>query len=95
MLDGETRSSALAERDRGGDDEILVGLSRADGRAIFDMLFRHIDSTPRLHCRVEWRPNTSTFWDDRCTQHHAVWDDRPHTRRGERVPVLDDRAPAA
>lgn len=73
----------------------IVGLSRSESRAILDMLFRHIDSTPRLYCRVEWRPNTLTFWDNRCTQHHAVWDYRPYSRRGERVSVVDDRPPSA
>jgi len=73
----------------------IAGLSRPESRALLDMLFRHIDSTPRLCCRVEWRPNTLTFWDNRCTQHHAVWDYYPHSRRGERVSVVDDRPPSA
>jgi taurine dioxygenase len=72
----------------------IVGLARNESRAILDMLFRHIDSTPKLYCRVEWQPNTLTFWDNRCTQHHAVWDYHPYTRRGERVSVVDDRPPA-
>jgi taurine dioxygenase len=73
----------------------IVGLSRSESRAILDMLFRHIDSTPRLYCRVEWRPNTLTFWDNRCTQHHAVWDYSPASRYGERVSVLGDERPSA
>jgi taurine dioxygenase len=73
----------------------IVGLSRTESRAILDLLYRHIDSTPRLHCRVEWRPNTLTFWDNRCTQHHAVWDYHPHTRYGERVSVLGEQRPSA
>ena len=73
----------------------IVGLSPRESRAILDMLFRHIDSTPKLYCRVAWEPGTLTFWDNRCTQHHAVWDYKPHTRRGERVSVLDGRAPSA
>jgi taurine dioxygenase len=73
----------------------IVGLSRPESRAVLDMLFRHIDSTPRLYGRVEWQPNTLTFWDNRCTQHHAVWDYYPHSRYGERVSILDDRPPAA
>lgn len=72
----------------------IAGLSRSESRAILDMLFRHIDSTPKLYCRVEWQPNTLTFWDNRCTQHHAVWDYQPYTRRGERVSVVDDRPPS-
>jgi taurine dioxygenase len=73
----------------------IVGLSRAESRALLDLLFRHIDSTPRLYCRVQWRPNTLTFWDNRCTQHHAVWDYHPHSRTGERVSVLGDERPRA
>ena len=72
----------------------IKGLSRTESRAVLDMLFRHIDSTPRLLCRVTWEPNTLTFWDNRCTQHHAVWDYWPHSRYGERVSIVGDDAPA-
>jgi len=58
------------------------------------MLYRHIDSTLKLYCRVEWQPNTLTFWDNRCTQHHAVWDYYPHSRYGERVSILGNQAPS-
>ena len=73
----------------------IVGLSSAESRAVLDMLYRHIDSTPRLWCRVEWRPKTLTFWDNRCTQHHAVWDYYPHSRYGERVSIVGGARPAA
>ena len=73
----------------------IVGLSAAESRAVLEMLYRHIDSTPRLWCRVEWRPKTLTFWDNRCTQHHAVWDYYPHSRYGERVSIVGDVRPAA
>jgi taurine dioxygenase len=43
---------------------------------------------------VQWQPNTLTFWDNRCTQHHAVWDYHPETRYGERVSIVGER-PAA
>ena len=72
----------------------ILGVTRRESRALLDMLFSHIDSTPRLYCRVEWAPGTLTFWDNRCTQHHAVWDYYPHSRYGERVSIVDDRAPS-
>ncbi len=72
----------------------IVGLTPTESRSILDMLYRHIATTPRLHCHVEWEPNTLTFWDNRCTQHHAVWDYYPETRRGERVSVVGDKRPS-
>ena len=73
----------------------IAGLSSAESRALLEMLYRHIDSTPRLWCRVSWRPNTLTFWDNRCTQHHAVWDYFPETRYGERVSIVGGPRPSA
>jgi taurine dioxygenase len=72
----------------------IKGLSARESSALLDMLFRHIDSTVKLYCRVEWTPGTLTFWDNRCTQHHAVWDYHPHSRYGERVSILGTEAPA-
>ena len=71
----------------------IAGLSRAESKALLNMLYRHIDSTPRLWCRVEWAPNTLTFWDNRCTQHHAIWDYYPHSRYGERVSIMGKERP--
>jgi taurine dioxygenase len=71
----------------------IVGLTARESRALLDMLFSHISTTPRLQCRVTWEPNTLTLWDNRCTQHHAVWDYYPYSRRGERVSVQGDEGP--
>ena len=73
----------------------IVGLGRAESRAVLDMLYQHVATTPRLWCRVDWKPNTLTFWDNRCTQHHAVWDYFPNSRYGERVSIVGDQRPAA
>lgn len=73
----------------------IVGLHRWESRALLDMLFGLLQREPKLHCRVQWQPNTLTFWDNRCTQHQAVWDYFPHARYGERVSIVGDRAPAA
>lgn len=73
----------------------IKGLAPAESRAILQFLFNHIASTPRLYCRVEWQPNTLTFWDNRCTQHHAVWDYYPHSRYGERVTIVGTQRPKA
>ncbi|MFT7130816.1 MAG: taurine dioxygenase, partial [Gammaproteobacteria bacterium] len=73
----------------------IKGLKKWESRALLDALFRHIDSTPRLVCRVAWEPGTLTFWDNRCTQHHAVWDYFPHSRYGERVSIVGRERPCA
>ncbi|MEK9871170.1 MAG: TauD/TfdA family dioxygenase, partial [Gammaproteobacteria bacterium] len=72
----------------------IKGLKPFESRAILDLLFNHIAKTPKLTCRVNWQPNTLTFWDNRCTQHHAVWDYYPHSRYGERVSIIANERPA-
>ncbi len=71
----------------------IVQLSRQESRAILDLLFAHIKS-PILSCRVRWTPGTLVFWDNRCTQHHAVWDYFPHSRYGVRVTINGTRPQA-
>jgi len=73
----------------------IKGLAGWESKALLNALFEHIATTPRLTCRVEWEPNTLTFWDNRCTQHHAIWDYWPATRHGERVSILGNQRPAA
>jgi len=72
----------------------IKGLTPVESRTLLDMLFRQIDSTPKLYCRVEGEPNTLAFWDNRCTQHHAVWDYYPASRYGERVSIVGTDRPA-
>ncbi len=69
----------------------IKGLKAFESDALLEMLFAHIATTPSLTCRVSWQPNTLTFWDNRCTQHHAVWDYHPETRYGERVSIVGER----
>jgi taurine dioxygenase len=65
--------------------------SRAESDAFLEMLWRHIESHVEFQCRVRWRENTLTFWDNRVTQHHSVWDYYPHARQGRRVSILGPR----
>jgi taurine dioxygenase len=73
----------------------IKGMKRWESRMLLNGLFQHIQTEVRLPCRVEWRPNTLTFWDNRCTQHHAIWDYYPHSRHGERVSIVGTERPAA
>jgi len=72
----------------------IVQLSRVESRALLDMLFGLVASEPMLSCRVRWTPNTLVFWDNRCTQHHAIWDYYPHSRYGQRVSINGQRPQA-
>lgn len=65
--------------------------SRAESDAMLEFLWRHIENHVEFQCRVRWRPNTLTFWDNRVTQHHAVWDYYPYSRYGQRVSIVGER----
>ena len=69
-------------------------LSRSESAALLKLLYAHIEN-PRWQCRVRWQPNTVTMWDNRCLQHHAVWDYYPHARYAERVTVQCAAPPVA
>jgi len=65
-------------------------LRKNESDALLEMLYRHVE-TPELHCRFKWRANSVAFWDNRATQHHAMFDYFPHRRYGHRVTVCGDR----
>ncbi len=73
----------------------IKGLAPWESRMLLQGLTQHIATTPSLVGRVTWQPNTLTFWDNRCTQHHSVWDYQPHSRYGERVSIVGTVRPAA
>ncbi|WP_411139523.1 TauD/TfdA dioxygenase family protein [Streptomyces sp. x-80] len=72
----------------------IVQLSRGESRALLDLLFGLVASEPLLSCRVRWAPNTLVFWDNRCTQHHAIWDYYPHSRHARRISINGGRPQA-
>ncbi len=69
----------------------INGLSRSESDAVLEMLWRHVETHLEFQCRVRWTPNTLVFWDNRCTQHHAVWDYYPYSRYGQRVSIVGER----
>jgi taurine dioxygenase len=66
----------------------LKGVSGREGSHLLEMLFRHIETSPEIQCRVRWQADTLVIWDNVATQHHAVWDYYPHSRYAERVSAL-------
>ena len=65
-------------------------LDSHESDAILKMLYKHI-ATPEFSCRFRWNTNSVAFWDNRCTQHRALWDYYPGMRHGYRVAVCGDR----
>ena len=68
----------------------ILGVSRDESDGILHYLYDHM-ANPLFQCRYRWRENSIAFWDNRCVQHHAMWDYWPHTRSGHRVTVKGDR----
>lgn len=69
----------------------IKGLSAQESDGLLEILWRHLETNPAFQCRVRWEPNTLTLWDNRCVQHHAVWDYYPYSRVGERVSIIGGR----
>ena len=65
-------------------------LRKHESDALLEMLYRHVE-TPEFQCRFKWQPNSVAFWDNRCAQHHAMFDYFPHRRYGHRVTVCGDK----
>lgn len=68
----------------------IRGVTATESEALLRLLFEHIKN-PNFHCRFQWQPDSVALWDNRCTQHMAVWDYFPETRSGIRVTVKGDR----
>jgi len=68
----------------------INGLEPAESKALLEFLYRH-QQRPEFQVRFRWSENAIAFWDNRCTQHFALWDYWPHERKGHRVTVKGER----
>ncbi len=68
----------------------IKGMKEAESRPLLEMLFG-LANLPEYQCRLQWRPNTIAFWDNRVVLHYAVHDYFPQRRRMERVTIAGDR----
>jgi taurine dioxygenase len=64
-------------------------LQQSESDTVLQMLFEHIEQ-PEFQCRFQWQSGSIAFWDNRCAQHHALWDYYPNHRRGLRVTIKGD-----
>jgi taurine dioxygenase len=68
----------------------IPDLRKEESDAVLGFLYAHVKN-PNFQVRFRWRRNSMAFWDNRCTQHFAVWDYFPETRSGFRVTVAGDK----
>jgi alpha-ketoglutarate-dependent taurine dioxygenase len=68
----------------------IAGIPPDEKRRHAAYLYQHAEN-PLFQCRFRWTENAIAFWDNRCTQHRAMWDYWPHTRSGNRVTVKGER----
>jgi taurine dioxygenase len=69
-------------------------LPERESRGVLDFLYDHLES-PLYQMRFHWEAHSIAFWDNRCTQHYAVWDYYPATRSGYRVQIEGQKPIAA
>ena len=70
----------------------IDGLPKDESRALLEFLFEHVES-PEWQMRFRWRKDSIAFWDNRCTQHRAIWDYWPHERLGYRIQITGTQPP--
>lgn len=63
-------------------------LAPAESDAVLKFLFDHC-ANEYFQVRFRWEPHSVAFWDNRCTQHLAIWDYFPQVRSGYRVQIED------
>lgn len=61
-----------------------------EGQAVLKFLYDHCER-PEWSTRFHWEKDMVAFWDNRCTQHLAIFDYFPHLRSGIRVQIAGDR----
>jgi taurine dioxygenase len=68
----------------------IEGVSARESEALLRMLFEHM-AQPEFQVRWRWSAGTVAFWDNRWTQHCALADYFPASRRVRRVTILGER----
>ncbi|MGH8139889.1 MAG: TauD/TfdA dioxygenase family protein [Steroidobacteraceae bacterium] len=69
-------------------------LPAAESAELLQLLYRHLEK-PDFQVRFRWEPHSIAFWDNRCTQHLAVWDYYPNVRSGYRIQIRGSNPPFA
>ena len=68
----------------------LDGFSSAESEALLGFFHRHCQQ-PEFQVRYHWTNDTIGMWDNRCTQHKVVADNRGALRKMERLTLAGER----
>ena len=68
-------------------------LAAEESEAVLRFLYEHI-TKPDFQIRFQWRAHSIAFWDNRCTQHKAIWDYYPNVRSGYRIQIKGSAPPS-
>jgi taurine dioxygenase len=75
-----------------GQTTCINELSPRESEAVLAFLFDLIEQ-PEWQVRFQWREHSIAFWDNRCTQHKAIWDYWPNVRSGYRIQIKGTQPP--
>jgi taurine dioxygenase len=64
----------------------IVGFSDTESERLLSMLFEHVN-TPEFHVRLRWKQDTIAVWEERVTQHRAIYDYHPMPRLMKRLEI--------
>jgi taurine dioxygenase len=65
-------------------------LPKVESDAVLAFLAEHC-ANAAFHVRFRWQPHSVALWDNRCTEHYAIWDYFPQKRSGYRVTIKGDK----
>jgi taurine dioxygenase len=72
---------------------VRYGQDYAPGAAQLLQYLMSQAAIPEYQVRRRLRTNTVAIWDNRCTQHRAIWDYWPNVRSGYRIQIKGTQPP--
>lgn len=67
-------------------------LPKEESAAVLAFLYEHC-ARPEFQLRFRWREHSIAFWDNRASQHMAIWDYYPNVRTGYRIQIKGTAPP--
>jgi sulfonate dioxygenase len=68
----------------------IKGFTAEESKSILKFLYEHLQSD-QFKVRFRWENGSVALWDNRCSQHEAIWDYFPEVRKGVRVVASGER----